>query len=73
MISSSETRCGAVNRSVVGNKLKNINSKKNNASDSKETLDSMKSFLKGGTMTGMCNDSVNHTKIAECMGNKNGW
>ena len=72
MISSSDTGRGTVNRSMIENKLKNITSKKLNASDSKKTLDSNEPFLKEGTMTAIWNDAVNHTKIEECTENKNG-
>ena len=74
MISSSDTRWGTVNKSIIENKLKSITSKIYlNTSDSKETLDRNKSFLKGGTMTAIWNDVVNYIKIEECTENKNGW
>ena len=74
MISSSDTRWRTANKSRIENKLKSIASKIHlNTSDSKETLDGNKSFLKGGTMTAIWNDVVNCIKIEECTENKNGW
>ena len=42
-----------------------------NTSDSKETLDKNKSFLKGGTIAVFWNDVKNHVKAEESAENKN--
>ena len=42
-------------------------------SNSRETLDKNKSFLKGDTMIAAWQDVVNFMKLEECAENNNGW
>ena len=59
---------------MIENKLKIIASKiMLNISDSKETLDKNKSFVKGGTMKVVWNNVVNFVELEECAKNKHRW